>query len=385
MISTIPVFHPRSPRLFLLLLLFSLVLTLPRIAESQDVKNGGSGIPVEKMLHAVREYARHAPPPQPAALTSPASLETEDAYSERIRSLLSAEKFDDLEMEVHAARANKSRVVGGTWKLIVFYQDLATPSGCPNEAACEAAIAEVKKWIAARPQSAAARIALASLYLDYASSARGRGYANTVSETGWGLFGQRIELAKATLLEAASLNEKCLYWFEAMQIVALDEGWDKPQARELFDLAVSFEPSYYHFYREYANYLLPKWYGEEGETQAFANEVSSRNPEPFGSILYFEIATLQACQCDPSRNSLEGFSWPKIKQGYAAINLLYGVSTRKQNRFAFMAYMARDKSTAQDAFASIGVNWDRGVWSSPDNFVTARAWANSRSISQVQP
>jgi hypothetical protein len=65
-----------------------------------------------------------------------------------------------------------------------------------------------------------------------------------------------------------------------MQEIALAQGWDKQQARELFDQATAFAPYFYHFYREYANFLLPKWYGEEGEIQAFAEEVSSRLPDP---------------------------------------------------------------------------------------------------------
>src|ERR1700693_5857735 len=108
-----------------------------------------------------------------------------------------------------------------------------------------------------------------------------------------------------------------------MQIVAYAQGWNKQQTRELFDQATAFEPTYYHYYREYANYLLPKWYGEDGETQALAEEVSSHLPEPDSSMVYFEIASLRACQCDSDRDSLEGASWPKIKQGYAEMTRLY--------------------------------------------------------------
>jgi hypothetical protein len=96
------------------------------------------------------------------------------------------------------------------------------------------------------------------------------------------------------------------------QQIALAQNWDKQQARELFDQATAFAPRFYHFYREYANFLLPKWYGEEGETQAFAEEASSHLPDPDGSILYFEIASLLACQCDKARDSLEGMSWPRV-------------------------------------------------------------------------
>lgn len=207
--------------------------------------------------------------------------------------------------------------------------------------------------------------------------ARGGGYANTVSESRWKCFGERTALAKATLMEAAPLKEKCPYWYEAVQNVALNEGWDKAQARELFDQAAAFEPTYYHYYREYANFLLPKWYGEEGETQAFAEEVASRVSEPDASIICYEIASLLACQCDKERDSLAGMSWPRVKQGYEKLTELYGSSNLKLNRFAYMSFVANDQSSARSVFPAIHDDWNHLVWHSAQNFQTARDWASA--------
>jgi len=148
--------------------------------------------------------------------------------------------------------------------------------------------------------------------------------------------------------------------------------------RVLLDQAAAFEPNYYHYYREYAMFLLPKWYGEEGETQAFAEEVSARLPEPDGSIVYFEIASLLACQCDKERDTLDGMSWPKTKQGYSELVRLYGTSNLKANRFAYMSFVADDKASAQSAFAAVGPDWNHLVWRSAANFESAREWATSQ-------
>jgi len=151
-----------------------------------------------------------------------------------------------------------------------------------------------------------------------------------------------------------------------------------PKVRELFEQAAAFAPSYYHFYREYANFLLPKWYGEEGETQAFAEEVAKRAPEPDGYIIYFEIASLLACQCDKERDSLVGMSWPKVKRGYEELQGRYGNSKLKMNRFAYMSFVADDKATAQGAFAALGDSWDETVWRNAANFQAAKKWALSQ-------
>lgn len=42
-------------------------------------------------------------------------------------------------------------------------------------------------------------------------------------------FNERIAEAEEILIQAAQLNEKCSFWYEAMQTVALAQGWDESQ------------------------------------------------------------------------------------------------------------------------------------------------------------
>ena len=185
---------------------------------------------------------------------------------------------------------------------------------------------------------------------------------------------ERVEIARRTLVEAASLTAKCPHWYAAMQLVALAQGWDKAKARALLERAVAFEPGYYHFYREYANYLLPRWFGEDGEAEAFAEEVSNGVGGKEGAFLYFEIATVLNCLCK-GEDHLTTMSWPQIKKGYAALEELYGTSNPKRNRFAMMATKAPDKPAAQLMFAQIGNDWDAGTWYKRSAFENAKAWA----------
>jgi hypothetical protein len=196
---------------------------------------------------------------------------------DEIPGYLAQKDYDSLERAARKARMAKTRLSRGVWKLYVFYEAVSEPSarGPATEEDWTSHIATLKSWGSTRPESATARIALAEAYENYADKARGSGYANTVSEDGWKLYGERNELAASTLAEAAKLKEKCPYWYEAVQDLAIAQGWDKSQARKLFEEAAAFEPTYYHYYREYANFLLPKWYGEPGEAEAFAEEVSN--------------------------------------------------------------------------------------------------------------
>jgi hypothetical protein len=335
------------------------------------------------LAEAVRQYGQNKPPQTavapPTQTHADAALDPneEKDYEQQLQVYLAQKDFSKLDAEARDVRASKSRISGGAWKLLLFYEAISTPAS-GNDATddeWQANISTLKDWVAAKPESATALIALAEAYLKYSDYGRGSGYANTVSADGWRKEGERAGLAASALVQASHLKEKCPYWYEAMQQVALAQGWDSARARELFDQAVAFEPDYYHFYREYANYLLPKWYGERGEVEAFAESASNQVGGPYGNFLYFEIATQLTCQCDSANSDMENLSWPKIKQGYADMGRMYGYSTVKVNRFALMAYEAQDKEAAQQAFAQIGANWDLKSWHTQSRFEQARAWA----------
>jgi hypothetical protein len=340
------------------------------------------------LVQTVREYGQNVhlngavATPQHAQESSNSAnsvRDNEGEYQREIAAKLVEKNFDELERRAHEARTEKSRFSGGVWKLYDFHTALSAPI-IGEQATDEDRkfhIATLKEWESAKPESVTARVALAETYINYADHARGQGYANTVSETGWKLHSEGNALAASTRVEAARLKEKCPFWYEVMQHVALGQGWDKSSERELFEQAVAFEPGYYHFYREYAYYLLPKWYGRPGEAEAFAEDVSKRVGGPDGKFIYFEIASMITCQCDSNDSHMENLSWPTIKEGYAALGQLYGLSTLKTNRFAHMAYEAGDQAAAREAFATIGDDWDHQVWRSSANFERAKVWASN--------
>jgi hypothetical protein len=313
-----------------------------------------SPVATAAVMKTIQDYGRdHHSLLTPGSLAKPD--EPDGLYSARIKNLLVQEDFAQLEKIAQQSGIEKGRLLGGVWKTFAFYNGTGKPAsaGTPIDSDYAAQIARVKKWIAAYPDSPTPRISLAYLYLNYSWLARGSGLANSVSESQWSLFKSRNAQAKAILLEAGALKEKDPYWYEAMQLVAHDEGWDQADVRELFDQAVAFEPEYYHYYREYARYVSPQWYGERGDILAFAEETSNRIPEPNGSMLYFQIVSSLACYCKPDFEDLHQISYPIAKQGYANITRFYGTSNLNANRFAFMATTFEDQPSAHEAFAAI--------------------------------
>ena len=369
------------------LIAFIVVFSVGLVGISCGRKAPFAGPSSSALLDIARAYNPNNHPGQVLAATrfpepskiSPNKLQTALEYQSPIKQYFIQGNYDQLEKTIKEAREGKGRVVGGSWKVLEFYFAIhATFLGQnADESDWKMNFDALNKWIAAKPESAAARISLAQAYSGYAWKARGGGYANTVTDKGWELFRERYAMASATLAEAARLKEKCPYWYEEMQTVALAQGWDKSQTRELMEQAISFEPDYYHFYREHANSLQTKWNGDEGELESFAEEVSNRVGGEKGDILYFEITSLKACQCDAEKDAMQNMSWPRIKRGYAELEQTYGVSSLKRNRFASMAVKARDKEAARTEFAIIGSEWDKDVWRNDAEFESAKTWALS--------
>lgn len=318
--------------------------------------------------------------PASLALSSTTSVDTADpeavagqkqidGYTNQVRDLLNQEKFGELDKLATTARASKGRMPGGSWTLYLLYLELSkVPNGDrAPEADWTAAIARFQSWIAQRPESITARVALANMYVNYAWQARGNGYADEVSARGWELYKQRIQLARQTLEDASTLKQKCPEWFHVMQTVALAQAWDKAEALALFEKAIAFEPNYYYYYLAYSNFLLPKWYGEEGESEAFLSTAASKVGASTGDITYYKVARDLVCVCaDP--DSVQTLDWARIQRGFAANEKLYGVSTYELNKLAYMAVKFLDVDQAYKTFNRIGDHWDPDTWNSRNEF-----------------
>jgi hypothetical protein len=300
-------------------------------------------------------------------------------YSGTIARMLKEERFEELDCLADHARSGKERFSGGGWKLHALYAGLETPIQYPITHATQEDwnihLQRLQRWVTTRPKSITARVALASAYLDYDADARGDGYANTVSQTGWKLFAERTAEAKRILDEASALPTKCPEWYSAMQEVAQSQNWGAARERALFEQAFQFEPAYHYYADTLAYYLLPKWDGAPGDTEKFMQEVADRIGGDHGDTLYFQVAAssylICGCEEDPH------LSMERIERGFEASEKLYGVSLLNLNRIAFLAsnYRENDAIFADKVLSRIGEQWDGGTWKTKQDFDSVKQWA----------
>ncbi len=319
-------------------------------------------------------------PYQAAAQTVPANdspaINLEDPHEGRwmrsIESALIAEKFDELDSMANQYRRDKSRVPGGEWRLRLFYTALDAPQQTDKDTLDH--LAHLEHWMKARPESITARIALATSLHRWAWVARGNGLANTVTPEGWRLFDERIKEAQVVLEGSANMHVMCPQWYSEMMTVGLAQSWDARRVKENFERGIQFEPEYYYLYRQYANYLLPKWDGQPGDAAAFAKSSADRVGGDSGDLLYFQIATVLIKRGDGDF-PIKQMDWSRIQRGYQALTTKYGADRRTKNELAFIAYKYRDVNVSRQQFALIGDDWARGVWRDRKFFDRARDWA----------
>ena len=318
------------------------------------------------------------------AQTATAAQESEDISAHEgqmirtVRAYLVEEKFDEIDRLADQYRRTKERWSGGNWKLHTLYEALDAPHQTDKDTVDH--LEHLRHWMTARPESITPRIALATSLHRWAWVARGNGTADKVTAEGWQLFDQRIKEAQAVLMGSRDMKVMCPQWYSEEMTVGLALGWPPRQMEELFDRAVQFEPDWQFYYKARANYLLPKWYGQQDDATKFAKQAADRLGGDAGDRMYFEMATVIIKRGNGNIEPLmKKMDWDRIQRGYQELVRQFGPDHTQKNRLAFMAYQFKDQSTASQLFASIGNEWTPSVWKNRNFFEKARDWSTGRT------
>jgi tetratricopeptide (TPR) repeat protein len=128
------------------------------------------------------------------------------------------------------------------------------------------------------PDNQEAFIALGDAFMAFAWVARGSGWASTVTEDGWRLMRERMEKAVIASTHATEVAPRdCRTWGS---LLSLGTGASFPRERmeRCFSKVLEINPYYYNAYETYANYLKPKWFGDEETVNAFVDTYADRFP-----------------------------------------------------------------------------------------------------------
>lgn len=295
-----------------------------------------------------------------------ANLVTRQAYNNR--------RFDELEKQAAELRAQKEVFGNGSWKIAQFYDSLGCRDDEP-ESMWQLHVEIHEAWIAAKPESISARVAYADFLTEYAWHARGTGFSDTVTKEGWRLFGERLKTARNVLEEARALKQKDPCWWLTALTVALGQGWDHAQYRVLLDEAHAFEPTFWGYDTSRAYSLLPRWHGEPGDWEAYAEESATR-ANGLGAEVYARIAMRLRGFYDNIFRETKA-SWPRTKEGIEQLMKKYPESLDLLSNAAILATLAEDRPLAKELFDRLGDRYLPSAWRNAEQLTHYRHWAET--------
>jgi len=117
-----------------------------------------------------------------------------------------------------------------------------------------------------------ALLAKGRAYLTYGWIARGRGYANTVTDQGWELMKSRLDVAAESLEAAWKLNPNDLRICVEMMRVELGQGKGRDRLELWFQRGMKLDPANYDVCYQKLEYLRPRWYGSIDDMIQFGRE-----------------------------------------------------------------------------------------------------------------
>ncbi len=332
-------------------------------------------LPVAFGLLAATACHREAYSPEKAAFAQGEDLIMREieAYRQETRQLYNNRKFQELETWASEARDGKLKFANGTWKITHFYDSLKCREDEP-ESMWQLHEQIHQDWEKKFPDSITARVGHADFLTSYAWNARGTGYSNEVTEEGWRLFHERIEAARITLDKAKKLPKKCPVWWQVQMKVALGQSWSKADFAKLFEEAKAFEPQYFPYDLAQAKFLMPRWYGDEGDWEAAALKEIER-PSGLGLEGYARVICDQRGYYDEIFNETKA-SWRKTRQGFELMRKSYPDSAEVLNAYCRLACIAEDRVLAKDLFAQIGDKVILYCWGGErKRFTQMKRWA----------
>ncbi len=288
------------------------------------------------------------------------------------------EQFDELERLDGELRGQKPGFYRGYSPLSKIYGHLAGIGRNTDDAVWKEYIGKLEQWARAYPESPTPRVALGNLYVSWAWKARGGGWGSEVTEEGWRLMRERLEKAREHLEDAERLPVKDPELYRAFLSVALGQGWPREEMEAVFKKGVELDPDYQQLYESKAYFLLPRWYGEPGEWEAFAQQTADARGGEEGDILYMAIARSQAATEGAEFFRNTRISYQRMKLGFEASLRRYPDYVWEMNSYCYFACIAGDRDTARQLFQKIGDRWEKEVWRQRNYFQQWQDWAVHR-------
>lgn len=264
----------------------------------------------------------------------------------QVRKLIHAGDFAALDKMATEFRESRKTLSTGRWYLDALYSEINSLERDQFDDAWIARIDQLKEWSKKSPESVTAKIALVHVLRGYAWKARGSGWANSVSEDGWRVMGERMNEAETVL---NSVETKTPDWYSAAQLVALGQSWSNKKYDRMMQECQLKYPDYDSVILAKSYWLQPRWNGEEGDAEKFVESEAAKRSTVDGDILYGRCCLWLDRQLGDVFGETK-LQWPRTKKGLLALRGKYPKSYALSGETSILAMEKNDMDTATKAF-----------------------------------
>jgi hypothetical protein len=361
--------HMKIKLLLLLLPVFLLSCSRKPSAQQTSAEQNASEKP------AAQNTAAPSPScfPYNVSIVEPSQTKEINSIKQQVLSLLAARDYNGLDALAKKFRDSKECYADGYWKLSYVYYAFDLPDDA-SDADWTARFQALHDWIDNDPDSITPRVAMADQMVSFAWKARGIGYANEIPQSHVQAFFQRLNEAVQILEAAKKLKEQCPKWWSVMMSAELGLQVDRAQYDATFHGAITAWPDYTPLYVNRAYYLLPRWYGAEGEWEKDLADNADRMGGDDGDMLYARVVwAMHGYQGNIFKRYK--LSWPRVNTGFEAIEKRYPDSLSIKNAAANLASLALDTQSARKYFDQTQGQVDTNCWDSLNEYVGFANWA----------
>jgi hypothetical protein len=276
-------------------------------------------------------------------------LTDKKAFREKCWSMLTKKQFGLLDTLYQELLCSKKQLAGGVTYLEKFTSGLTDLDDEASEKDWTERLALLKDWRTQRPASDAAKLVLADFFFHYGFHGRGHGSSNKVSDRGWKLLRERLAEAE-NILNQVKLRSPL--WYTTFQDVALGQEWDAERYNALVGEGRQKFPDYHEIIAGKMMWLLPTWYGDKGDADAYLAAECAKFSKAQGEIMYAELTVYMLSDYAKYRARRNKTSYELFEKGMRAALL----QPRNQKwiegraQLALFALSRKDFPTARTAF-----------------------------------
>jgi rhomboid protease GluP len=246
----------------------------------------------------------------------------------------------------------------------------------------EQLLGRTSDWRRSVRDAAGAELTEVLLLREWAWSARGTGYAGTVSRQGWEAFALRVEMAAVGLREIRARASGNPYWYQLALQIGLDQQSGAEELDGIFAEGTHRFPNYLSLYSARMQPLMPRWGGSVGEVDAFIQSVADSHrgtlePDEWYAELYSIYSGME--RDDINIFAAGNADWARVRDGFDRLRRRYPRSDYIVNQYAKLACAAADADKYRALRPVVGARTSSLAWSEKRSLDSCDKWFASEN------